>query len=93
MSEQFWQAYAKACLDIVNSPPLGSDQAIFIASTGDRAIAAGKDIPFQITNDGIFKNGDALQTFSDAYFSSSADNSYVQRLSKYGPPTNIFWIC
>ena len=80
---QFWKAYAKACMDILNNPTLGQDQVVYIASTGERGIAAGKTIPYQITNEGIFSAADALQNFTDAYFSTSGNDKYSQRLLRY----------
>lgn len=80
---QFWRAYALACMNVLNNPPLGQDQVIFIASTGERAVAAGKTVPYQITNAGIYNIGDALQNFNNAYFSTGGNDKYSQRLLRY----------
>jgi len=58
-------------------------QAFFTAPVGTMGIAAGANIPKEITNFGIFNVGDTLLDINSPVFTPGNGGSYIDRQSRY----------
>ncbi|KAJ4123177.1 hypothetical protein NW768_009705 [Fusarium equiseti] len=78
-----WLAYGVKLKDALDeAPSLGSDSRFYIAPLSAAGIAAGKKIPNEIKDNGVFNVGDALLDLDQPVFLPTSQ-SYFQRCQSY----------